>query len=217
MLFPNQFVNSRLLVDTEQDVVLAPTAAVQRGPDSTFAYVVKSDNTVRVKNVTTGAAEAGQTVITSGLDSDEVVVVDGVDKLEPGKQVEAPRCDSAGSRPAAPATHLRKAETGTQARVPMSPSRPFILRPVATVLLMAAILLVGGVAYLPAAGLRAAAGGLPDDSGADVLSGGQPRRDGFVGDRALGAAIRPGAGPEPDDVDQLRRQLGHHVAVHAAI
>ncbi len=98
MLFPNQFVNARLLVDIEREVVLAPSAAVQRGPDSTFVYIVKSDNTVALKKVTTGAAEAGQTVITSGLDADEIVVVDGVDKLEPGKQVEPRDRDSAKNK-----------------------------------------------------------------------------------------------------------------------
>ena len=86
----------------------------------------------------------------------------------------------------------------------MSPSRPFILRPVATSLLMAAILLAGG--GLPAAsGFRAAAGGLSDDSGADVLSRRESRRDGFVGDHAAGAAIRPGARAQPDDFDELLR------------
>ena len=80
---------------------------------------------------------------------------------------------------------------------------------------MVAIVLVGRRGIPATAGFRAAAGRLPHDPGADVLSRRQPRRDGFVGDRALGAAVRPGAGTGPDDVDQLRRELGHHLAVRA--
>ena len=75
----------------------------------------------------------------------------------------------------------------------MSPSRPFILRPVATSLLMAAIFLVGIVGYHAAAGFRAAAGRLSDHPGGHVLSGRQPGRDGDDGHRAAGAAVRPDA------------------------
>ena len=95
----------------------------------------------------------------------------------------------------------------------MSPSRPFILRPVATSLLMAAILLAGIVAYHAVAGFGAAAGRLPDDSGAHLLSRRQPRRDGHHGDGAAGTPVRPDAGAEPDDLDQRRRRLGHRAAV----
>ncbi len=115
MLFPNQFVNARLLVDTEHDVVLSPSSAVQRGPDSTFVYVVKPDSTVALKKVVTGAVEAGLTTIESGLDADEIVVVDGVDKLEPGKKVEARDRESAKQKPPAkPAEETRAAEGAKQ-------------------------------------------------------------------------------------------------------
>ena len=87
----------------------------------------------------------------------------------------------------------------------MNPSRAFILRPVATSLLMVAVLLAGVVALPAAAGLGAAGGRLPDDPGRDVLPGRQPRRDGVVGDRAARAAVRPDAGAAADDVDELRR------------
>ncbi|HWA99628.1 MAG TPA: MdtA/MuxA family multidrug efflux RND transporter periplasmic adaptor subunit [Pirellulales bacterium] len=90
MLFPNQFVNARLLVDTEHDVVLAPASAVQRGPESMFVYVVKPDSTVELRRVEIGATEAGETVIAQGLQPGESVVTDGVDKLQPGSKV-APR------------------------------------------------------------------------------------------------------------------------------
>ena len=95
----------------------------------------------------------------------------------------------------------------------MSPSRPFILRPVATSLLMVAILLAGLVGLQLPAAVGPAGGRLPDHPGADLLSRRQPRGDDLVGHRAAGAPVRPDAGPEPDVVDQLGRRLGHHPAV----
>ena len=95
----------------------------------------------------------------------------------------------------------------------MNPSRLFILRPVATTLLMVAIMLVGHRRLSLPAALGAAGGRLSDDPGADLLSGRQPGCDDLVGHRAAGAAVRPDAGPEPDVVDELGRRLGHHAAV----
>jgi multidrug efflux system membrane fusion protein len=86
-LFPNQFVNARLLVDTKRGVVVVPSAAIQRSADSTFVWVVKSDGTVEVRNVTTSVSEADRTALDSGLMPGDVVVTDGVDKLEPGTKV----------------------------------------------------------------------------------------------------------------------------------
>lgn len=87
-LYPNQFVNARLLVETRKAAVLAPTAAVQRGPDSTFAYVVK-DDAVELRPVTVGPTEGDVAVIEQGLAAGDVVVTDGVDKLQPGSKVTA--------------------------------------------------------------------------------------------------------------------------------
>jgi multidrug efflux system membrane fusion protein len=91
-LFPNQFVNVRLMLDVRKDAVLVPSAAIQRGPQGTFAYVVKPDKTVEVRPLTIGATSADDAAVESGLAADEVVVVDGVDKLRPGAavQVRAP-------------------------------------------------------------------------------------------------------------------------------
>lgn len=86
-LFPNQFVNARLLVDTRRGATLVPAAAIQRGPDSQFVYVVKPDETVEVHNVTVGPTEGEQTVIEEGVQPGDVVVTDGVDKLQPGAKV----------------------------------------------------------------------------------------------------------------------------------
>ncbi len=83
-LFPNQFVNARLLVEERRGVTLAPTAAIQRNPQTTYVYVVKADSTVSVRPVTIGAAEGDDSEITSGLAPGEVVVMTGVDKLQEG-------------------------------------------------------------------------------------------------------------------------------------
>jgi multidrug efflux system membrane fusion protein len=86
-LFPNQFVNARLLVDTVRQAVLVPTAAIQRSPDSTYVYVVKSDGTVDLRNVEVQLTEGEDTAIRKGVSVGDVVVVDGVDKLQPGTPV----------------------------------------------------------------------------------------------------------------------------------
>ncbi len=87
MLFPNQFVNARLLVDVQRNAVTAPLAAVQRGPESMFVYVVKSDETVELRKVVTGPAEGDEISIAEGLAPYELVVTDGIDKLQPGAKV----------------------------------------------------------------------------------------------------------------------------------
>jgi multidrug efflux system membrane fusion protein len=89
-LFPNQFVNARMLVETRHGVILAPTAAVQRGVQGTFVYVVKTDKTVTVRPVKLGPTEGDTVAIESGLAPGEQVVVDGADKLREGAKVELP-------------------------------------------------------------------------------------------------------------------------------
>jgi membrane fusion protein, multidrug efflux system len=88
-LFPNQFVNARLLVDTKQSAVIVPAAAIQRSPQSTFVYVVKDDTAVESRNVTIGPSEGDDVSIASGLSPGEVVVVEGVDRLQQGTKVQA--------------------------------------------------------------------------------------------------------------------------------
>ena len=100
MLFPNQFVNARLLIDRQRDAVIAPAAAVQRGPDFDFVYVVKlvkDDETVDLRQVKLGPTEGDQTVIKSGLVSGDIVVTDGVDKLQPGAKISTKKKDSPGA------------------------------------------------------------------------------------------------------------------------
>jgi multidrug efflux system membrane fusion protein len=86
-LFPNQFVNARLLVDTAHNVILVPNAAIQHSPQSAFVYVVKPNNTVDARNVQIQGTEGEQTAIASGLSAGDTVVTDGVDKLQPGARV----------------------------------------------------------------------------------------------------------------------------------
>jgi multidrug efflux system membrane fusion protein len=88
-LFPNQFVNARLLVQTLKDAIAIPTSAIQRGAPGTFVYVIKDDNTVTVRPVKTSAVDGELTAITDGLAVGEKVVSDGSDKLREGAKVEA--------------------------------------------------------------------------------------------------------------------------------
>jgi len=88
-LFPNQFVNARLLVEEKYGVTLVPTAAIQRGTQRTFVYLVKPDNTVTVRDVSLGTTEGDNVEVVSGLVPGDVVVTTGVDKLQEGSKVNA--------------------------------------------------------------------------------------------------------------------------------
>ena len=87
-LFPNQFVNARLKVNTLQDAIVIPTAAVRGGKEGHFVWVVNSDNKVSEKSVTAGLQDSHQVVINAGLSAGERVVTDGLDRLTEGAQVE---------------------------------------------------------------------------------------------------------------------------------
>jgi multidrug efflux system membrane fusion protein len=98
-LFPNQFVNVRMLLETRQNATVIPAAAVQRGSAGTFVYVVKDDQTVTVRPVKLGPVDGQNIAVESGVAPGETVVVDGADKLREGGKVELIRRDM----PAAPA------------------------------------------------------------------------------------------------------------------
>ena len=87
-LFPMQFVNAHLLLDTKRGATLVPTVAVQRGTQGAFVYVVKPDQTVAVRPVAVGVTHGDQASIEKGLAPDELVVVDGTEKLKEGSKVE---------------------------------------------------------------------------------------------------------------------------------
>jgi multidrug efflux system membrane fusion protein len=95
-LFPNQFVNARLLVETKRDATIVPTSAIQRSLQATFVYVIKDDSTVEVRNVVLGPGEGDDVSIADGLAPGEVVVIEGVDRVQRGMKVTA-RMAVAGS------------------------------------------------------------------------------------------------------------------------
>jgi len=98
-LFPNQFVNARLLVDTLHDVVTVPTAAIQRGAPGTYTYLVGADATVTVRPVKIGVTDGDKVQIVSGLAVGDRVVIDGADRLREGAHVSAKDATPARSTP----------------------------------------------------------------------------------------------------------------------
>jgi multidrug efflux system membrane fusion protein len=88
MLFPNQFVNVRMVVDVRTDVTVIPTAAVQTGPQGTVVYVVKEDNSVSARPVKLGPAEGELVMVDNGVNPGDRVVTDGIDRLREGAKVE---------------------------------------------------------------------------------------------------------------------------------
>ena len=87
-LFPNQFVNARLLLDTKRGTTVVPTAAIQRSPQGTYVYLVKADQTVTVRQVKLGPSEGDETGIDEGLVPGDRVVVEGAERLREGVKVE---------------------------------------------------------------------------------------------------------------------------------
>ena len=87
-LFPNQFVNARLLANTLKNVVLIPSAAVQFGVNGTFVYVMDGDKKVRIRQLKAGPSDENSTVITEGLIAGDRVVLEGTDRLKDGSDVE---------------------------------------------------------------------------------------------------------------------------------
>jgi multidrug efflux system membrane fusion protein len=86
-LWPNQFVNVHLLLETRKDAITMPVAAVQRGPQGTYTYVVDSNNTVQLRPIQLAMTQGNTAVIASGLQPGERVVTDGQEKLQAGSHV----------------------------------------------------------------------------------------------------------------------------------
>jgi multidrug efflux system membrane fusion protein len=99
-LFPAQFVNAKLFVDTIHDAVIVPVAAIQRGADGTYVFIVTPDKTVSQRTVKTGVQDSDKIQILSGIRAGDTVVVDGADRLRDGADVEVP----AGGKIAAPSS-----------------------------------------------------------------------------------------------------------------
>ncbi|MEP6485049.1 MAG: MdtA/MuxA family multidrug efflux RND transporter periplasmic adaptor subunit [Rudaea sp.] len=121
-LFPNQFVNVRVLLDVLHDAMVIPTSALERGTDSLFVYVVNTDHTVAQRTIQTGPTEGERVAVTSGLKVGETIVTDGADRLREGSRVELPGENPAGDAPPAKTPeqspdgqkHWRKGGTTTQ-------------------------------------------------------------------------------------------------------
>jgi multidrug efflux system membrane fusion protein len=109
-LFPNQFVNVHLLVDTKKNVVLVPTTAILRGPQGTYVFGVNSKNAVAVKNVKVADTTGNLSGISSGLTDGDVVVVDGQDKLRDGIVVD-PHAQRPGGSSSAQSSFLPDGST----------------------------------------------------------------------------------------------------------
>ncbi|WP_165432040.1 MdtA/MuxA family multidrug efflux RND transporter periplasmic adaptor subunit [Atlantibacter hermannii] len=98
-LFPNQFVNARMLVDTQQDAIVIPAAALQMGNDGHFVWVLNGDNQVSKHTVTTGIQDSEKVVIAAGLSAGDRVVTDGIDRLTEGAKVEVVDAHNAEGNP----------------------------------------------------------------------------------------------------------------------
>lgn len=113
VLWPNQFVNVHLLLQTEKNATIIPAAAVQQGPQGSYVYVAKPDNTVEVRQVNISISQGNLSAVASGLTPNEVVVTDGQDKLQNGSHIE-PHQQAATSG-------ARRENTGVQAGNPAQP------------------------------------------------------------------------------------------------
>jgi membrane fusion protein, multidrug efflux system len=98
-LFPNQFVNARILVDTLKHTMIVPAAAVQRSPQSTFVYVVGADEKVAMREINVLHTEGDDAAVSGKIAAGDSVVVDGVDKLQPGSKVSATRAGAGTPHP----------------------------------------------------------------------------------------------------------------------
>ncbi|CAM6280090.1 MULTISPECIES: MdtA/MuxA family multidrug efflux RND transporter periplasmic adaptor subunit [Klebsiella] len=96
-LFPNQFVNARMLVDTEQNAVVIPTAALQMGNEGHFVWVLNDENKVSKHTVTPGIQDSLKVVINAGLSAGDRVVTDGIDRLTEGAKVEVVEAQDAAT------------------------------------------------------------------------------------------------------------------------
>ncbi len=105
-LFPNQFVNVHLLVDTKRNLTIIPAAAIQRGPQGTYVYAAASDNTAKIRIVTILQTTGNSVGLSAGLNPGDVVVIDGQDKLQDGTKINpSPATGASGSgRSSAPSS-----------------------------------------------------------------------------------------------------------------
>jgi multidrug efflux system membrane fusion protein len=123
-LFPNQFVNIQLLVDTLRGADLVPNSAVQRGAPGTFVYVVKPDETVAAQPVTLGPGDDKRIVVTKGLEPGQLVVTDGADRLKDGAKVRVAQNAAAGAAQPEGAAGTPTPAAGAQPPAAAQPGAP---------------------------------------------------------------------------------------------
>ena len=179
--------------------MLTPAGAIQRGPQGPFVFVVKPDKTIEIRNVVVGPIEQDVASIDKGLSPGEIVVIEGVEKLQAGDKGGRPLCEQ----------HRRQ---GLWC-VSMNVSRIFVLRPIATSLLNGRDPARRRRRLSPITGLGAAAGRVSNDSSDHVLSGSRPRGHGVVGYCAARAPVRTGPRLETDDLVQFHWKLSYHASV----
>ena len=118
-LFPNQFVNAHLLVDTKRNLTIVPAAAIQRGPQGTYVYAVGTDNTVKIRTVTIAQTTGNSVGLSGGVNPGDVVVIDGQDKLQEGSKVNPTSSggnNGAGREAGAQTASPRAAQPGSPAK-----------------------------------------------------------------------------------------------------
>jgi membrane fusion protein, multidrug efflux system len=120
VLFPNQFVNIHMLVDVKHNLIIVPSAAIQRGPQGTYVYVVVNNSTVRIQPVTVAQTTGGNVGISSGLNPGDVVVIDGADKLQDGSQVTT--SSSLTGQPGAKSNSQTQTPAGAPITTPPNPN-----------------------------------------------------------------------------------------------
>jgi membrane fusion protein, multidrug efflux system len=120
ILFPNQFVNVHMLVDVKHNVVIVPAAAIQRGPQGAYVYVVSNGKHVNIRPVTVSETTGNSVALGAGLNNGESVVIDGADKLQDGSEV------TVGTMPVNPATgggnQQQSGQAGGQSGQGMTPA-----------------------------------------------------------------------------------------------
>ncbi len=125
-LFPNQFVNARMLVDTEQNAVVVPAAAVQMGNEGHFVWVLNDENNVSKKRVKIGIQDNRNVVISAGLSAGDRVVTDGIDRLTEGAKVEVVEPQTTMADEKSPSRHEGQKERAPDAGITSGQhGRPF--------------------------------------------------------------------------------------------
>jgi membrane fusion protein, multidrug efflux system len=120
-LWPGKFVNARLVLTTKKDATVIPAGVVQRGPQGTYAYVIKPDKSVEMRPIKVAQTENNQTVVDDGLKPGEQVVVDGQYKLEPGSHVDITPAAGAQGAAAPPQSADAKPARGSRGQRPAKP------------------------------------------------------------------------------------------------